>query len=393
MTPAETPHRIKVLLIDDQPIIGEAVRRMLAGIPEIEFQYCKEAPRALEAAVAFGPTVILQDLVMPEVDGLTLAKQFREHPDTRDIPLIVLSTKEEPKVKAEAFALGASDYLVKFPDPVEVIARIRRHSSGYIHLLERNEAYRALERSQKTLAKESAQAEAYVRSLLPEPLKRGPIRADWRFIPSAQLGGDSFGYLDLDDDRFALFLLDVCGHGVGAALLSVSALNALRSRALPDTDFNDPSQVLAALNRAFPMDQQDGKFFTIWYGVYQRSTRTLAYAGGGHPPALALQPSRPDTPVQLDSKGPMIGVDPDMIYAGASIVLEPAARLFLYSDGVYEIKQAGGSMWPFDDFAAALAHAAAGEGAAMDRIIAAARSVGGRDDFVDDVSIVEFLFE
>src|SRR6266436_6093978 len=138
------PHKVTVLLIDDQPIIGEAVRRMLAGEPDIVFHYCRDATKALEEAHRVQPTVILQDLVMPEIDGLTLVKTFRADEPTRETPMIVLSTKEEPTVKAEAFALGANDYIVKLPDRLELLARIRYHSKGYINLLQRNEAYKAL---------------------------------------------------------------------------------------------------------------------------------------------------------------------------------------------------------------------------------------------------------
>ena len=235
--PVLTQHKVTVLLIDDQPMIGEAVRRMLAGEPDIVFHYCRDAAQALDEAGRVKPTVILQDLVMPEIDGLTLVKKFRAHEPTRETPLIVLSTKEEPAVKAEAFALGANDYIVKLPDRLELLARIRYHSKGYIALLQRNEAYQALLESQNRLANEMKQAAHYVQSLLPEKLMKGAITTDWRFIPSAELGGDSFGYHWLDDDHFAFYLLDVSGHGVGSALLSVSAMNALRSQALPQTDF------------------------------------------------------------------------------------------------------------------------------------------------------------
>jgi adenylate cyclase len=138
-------HGIKVLLVDDQPIIGEAVRRLLATEKDIIFRYCSDPTAALHVANEFAPTVILQDLVMPDIDGLMLVRFFRANAATRHIPLIVLSTREEPKVKAEAFALGANDYLVKLPDKLELIARIRYHSKGYISLLERNDAYKALE--------------------------------------------------------------------------------------------------------------------------------------------------------------------------------------------------------------------------------------------------------
>ncbi|MEI6504794.1 MAG: response regulator, partial [Planctomycetota bacterium] len=242
MTVVKTPaHRgVSVLLVDDQPIIGEAVRRMLAGEEGISFHYCKDAPAALDKAAEVRPTVILQDLVMPEIDGLSLVRQFRADERFCDVPIIVLSTKEEPAVKAEAFTVGANDYIVKLPDRLELLARVRYHSRGYVALLERNEAFTALEASRKVLAEDITTAARYVRSLLPAPQTTGTIQADWRFIPSAALGGDAFGYHDLDADHFAVYLLDVCGQGVGAALLSESALNAIRRESLPATDFHVP---------------------------------------------------------------------------------------------------------------------------------------------------------
>src|SRR5262249_8090566 len=155
----------------------------------------------------------------------------------------------------------------------ELIARIRYHSKGYINLLQRNEAYAALERSRQRMAEQLAAASKYVQSLLPAPAS-GKVHTDWRYIPSADLGGDTFGYDWLDDDHFAFYLLDVTGHGLDSALLSVTVMNVLRSRSLPKTDFRVPGQVLGALNEAFPMEAYGDKCFTIWYGVFQKSTGT-----------------------------------------------------------------------------------------------------------------------
>src|SRR5689334_14141136 len=140
-----------VLLVDDQAIIAEAVRRALANLPDVNFHYCPEGQNALAVANDLKPTVILQDLVMPGVNGLELLKLYRANPSTRDVPVVVLSTKEDPKIKAEAFELGANDYLVKLPDRVELVARIRFHSQFYLSQRQRDEAYRALRESQKQL--------------------------------------------------------------------------------------------------------------------------------------------------------------------------------------------------------------------------------------------------
>jgi two-component system NtrC family sensor kinase len=135
-------YAIRVLLVDDQPMIGEAIRRTLLGQPKCEFHYCGDPLQAVRVAEEFKPTVILQDLVMPGVDGLALLKDYRAHEVLADVPTIVLSTTEDPAVKSTAFSIGASDYLIKLPDPVELIARIRHHSKAYLNQLQRDAAYR-----------------------------------------------------------------------------------------------------------------------------------------------------------------------------------------------------------------------------------------------------------
>ncbi|MBA1189661.1 PleD family two-component system response regulator [Pseudomonas entomophila] len=140
-----------VLLVDDQAMIGEAVRRSLAHEDNIDFHFCADPRRALEQAIELKPTVILQDLVMPGLDGLSLVREYRASPATQDIPIIVLSSKEDALVKSAAFAAGANDYLVKLPDTIELVARIRYHSRSYLTLLQRDEAYRALRVSQQQL--------------------------------------------------------------------------------------------------------------------------------------------------------------------------------------------------------------------------------------------------
>ncbi|KFE53039.1 response regulator [Pseudomonas syringae] len=140
-----------VLLVDDQAMIGEAVRRGLANEDNIDFHFCADPHQAISQAIQIKPTVILQDLVMPGLDGLTLVREYRSNPMTKDIPIIVLSTKEDALIKSAAFSAGANDYLVKLPDTIELVARIRYHSRSYMTLLQRDEAYRALRVSQQQL--------------------------------------------------------------------------------------------------------------------------------------------------------------------------------------------------------------------------------------------------
>ena len=115
------------MLVDDQPIIAEGIRRMLASESDMELTYVEDPALAIESAVDLDATIILQDLVMPDADGMTLLRFYKANHETRDIPVIVLSSKEDAITKSEAFSYGASDYLVKLPDEIELIARIRSH--------------------------------------------------------------------------------------------------------------------------------------------------------------------------------------------------------------------------------------------------------------------------
>jgi sigma-B regulation protein RsbU (phosphoserine phosphatase) len=388
------PHDLVVLLVDDDAMVGKTVGRMLAGEKDIKLHVCQDPRQAQELALRVKPTVILQDLAMPEIDGLTLVRAYRATPETTYIPLIVLSAEEDPRTKAEAFRLGANDYLVKLPDKIELIARIRYHSRAYINFLQRNEAHRRLQESQRLMAAELAKAADYVRGLLPQPLP-APTAAEWRFLPCDELGGDSFGYHWLDQDHLAMYLLDVSDHGVGAALLSVSVMNVLRAQTLRVSDFRDPAEVLGALNAAFRAEEHNFNFFTIWYGVYDRAAGRLTFANGGHPPALLLAGPHPEAlePRVLESAGPIIGGFDGARFTNAHVDLSAFNRLFVYSDGAFEIQKAAGGMWTFPEFTAKLAElSAAGQGD-LDRLLQYIREMRGQEKLEDDFAVLRFTFD
>jgi sigma-B regulation protein RsbU (phosphoserine phosphatase) len=245
-----------------------------------------------------------------------------------------------------------------------------------------------LERMQKRLANELGEAANYVQSLIPAPLKEYPV-TQWRYVPSSELGGDSFGYHWIDPDHFAMYLLDVCGHGVGAALLSVTAINVLQSGTLRSADMRDPGQVLTGMNVTFEMSKQNDMYFTLWYGVFQRSTRILKFATGGHPPALLVSSVDGQPRVkELITPQMVIGGMPDLTYKMDSCVVPPDGRLFIFSDGTYEIRKHGQpDMLTLEDYAQYLAKMTRGSSYSLDDLIADLRKVQGHDAFEDDFSI------
>lgn len=195
---APPTNRHRVLLVDDQAMIGAAVKRLVAGAEDIAFEFQKTGEGALKAAKEFQPTLILQDLVMPDVEGLDMVARFRELPETAHVPVIVLSAQEEPIIKARLLGAGASDYLVKLPDEVELVARIRVHSEGYHRLVERNAAFAALEKSLAELKEEREKSERLLLNILPlkiaERLKEGEQTIAESFPEASVLFADLSGF-------------------------------------------------------------------------------------------------------------------------------------------------------------------------------------------------------
>lgn len=387
----ETRHLVRVLLIDDQRMVGEAVRRMLADEGWLEYSYCQKPEEAIAIAETFKPTVILQDLVMPGIDGLSLVEQYKQHEQLKHVPAIVLSSQEDPVVKAESFTRGANDYLVKLPDRIELLARIKHHSEGYIHLLERNAAFEALAENQRILAGELAEAADYVRSLLPAPTE-GTVNIRWDFESCSSVGGDSFGYRWLDEDNLIIYLLDVCGHGVGAALLSVSVMNALANESLGSVDFKQPNAVLACLNEVFEMERHNNMYFTMWYGVYNRRSGELRYASAGHPPALLYRAGQPE-PECLVTPAMPVGTMPGLPFKDKTTSIGLNDRLYVYSDGVYEVQYQDGREMTLEDFMPLLSQPLNAGPNGLREIRDTVAAIQQSDIFEDDFSLVEVTFQ
>jgi serine phosphatase RsbU (regulator of sigma subunit) len=321
-----------VLLVDDQAFIGKIIERMLKSEKDIHFHYLKSAREALKMVDRISPTVILQDLMMPEIKGLHMVYYFRTKKSTRHTPLIVLSADEDPKVKAEAFRLGANDYMVKPPDRIELIARIRYHSQAYQLMLQRDEAHRRLEerteelkltneqlreqiaerkrteealrKSKKKAEKEREAAEAankkitdsirYAKmiqsSLLPNPENIRSFLPDSFFIwmPRDIVGGD-FIFTDYFEEGFLIAVIDCTGHGVPGAFMTIITSFGLR-KVIRDEGFHDPAKILQRLSFIVKTTlQQDTDYALSDDGLdaavclVNPADRTLTFAGAKLP--------------------------------------------------------------------------------------------------------------
>lgn len=368
---------IHVLIIDDDPTARLTISRSLAKEGYIVEQ-ATNGKEGLTLAHQLLPALIICDWNMPEMNGLEVCRHVKSSPALVFTHFILLTARDEVSDLVRGLENGADDFLSKPANPSELRARVR---AG----LRLNRANRELQQQKLILEEELAQAAKYVQSLLPNKLD-GVVRARSSFLPSIQLGGDCFDYFWLNDDHFIFYVLDVSGHGVGAALLSVSIQNLLRSArsgtGFAGMDLSQPRSVLARLNEYFQMANHQEMYFTIWYGVYDRSSSQLTYAAAGHPPALLFHG---DSVERLGMPGLPVGVIDGFDYEDSQTTIPSQSQLYVFSDGAYEILQADGTMWGIEGLTNALSQ---NRKAPLNFVMEEVKKMKLEDDF----SILEIQF-
>ena len=259
------------------------------------------------------------------------------------------------------------------------------------HVLEHEFRSRKEIEASKELDRDLENARRYVHSLIPAPLAEGPIRTEWILLPSARLGGDVFGYHQLDARTFAIFLLDVSGHGTGAAMHAVSVTNILRRDASSGVDMRDPGKVAAYVNALFQMSTHGGLYLTLWYGVYDMETRTLRYCSAGHHPSY-LVPEPRERAIPLKTSNIVIGATPTFEFESGSVEVPPGSRLYVFSDGIFEIEAKNGEQWGLDHVLPLIVDAPAPGMSEPERLLSAIRAHARSPDFDDDFTVVVATF-
>lgn len=395
----ETNLQAAVLVVDDSRTMRLALIRALNQLGFNNITEAANGRQAMGLIQSQSFDLMLLDMEMPEMNGMQVLLELRNNPQLGGLPVIVISGAEQLDNAVKCIEAGAEDYLPKPFNPTLLRARVttslekkRLRDLDRVRLKQLQTEKELLEQMQRRLNDELAEAANYVRSILPEPTS-APLRIDWKYQPSTELGGDAFGYHWIDPEHFAVYLLDVCGHGVGASLLSVTAMNVIRSGSLPNTDFRDPGAVLSGLNNAFLMEKQNNMYFTLWYGVYHVPSRTLKYSSGGHPPALLLSPAGPGpaSSRQLRSPGVIVGAMEDMVYQTETCPVAPGDSLLVLCDGCYEIKDAEGNFMEFDAFEWFMRRQVAAPDA-LERLHSWVRERHGEGPLDDDFSIVRINF-
>lgn len=377
----------RILVVDDNPENCETLSRRLVKQGH-QVAVAHDGLKALEMLREGAFDLVLLDILMPGIDGYRVLNTMKSETRLRHIPVIMISALDQLESVVRCIESGAEDYLSKPFNPTLLRARIGASLEKKALRDDEQQHLRVIEETQDRLKHELDEAARYVRSIIPAPID-DPVKIDWCYIPSTELGGDAFGYHLIDEHHLAIYLLDVCGHGVGASLLSVTAMNVIRSGSLAGTDFRDPAQVLKALNDAFPMERQNNMYFTIWYGVFDLRTRVLSHASGGHPPALLIEPGGEVS--ELRVPGLLIGAVEGMDYRSETTEIPPGAQLLVFSDGVYEITRPDSTMATLDDFKA-VAVKLAKDPDQLTKLSNWATELQGSPTLEDDYSLIRVRF-
>lgn len=332
-----------LLLVDDEKLVRMVAKRRLAALGHRMLE-AGDGEEALDILRRESVDLVLSDWMMPKLDGPGLCEIIKNDPQLRNVHFILMTALDKPAQIAEGLRRGADDFLPKSASEQEISARVGAGLRARQLLLDLAKSNGLLSQKQAELDAELQNASSYVRSLLPPQGEVVPgIQLDWVFLPSSQLGGDLFQVAQWGHDHIGMMILDMSGHGTGPALRAVSLSGLFKSEHIQSSFPSfDPGQILDSLNRDNPMTEQ-GEYFTCWVGVYQRSTRTLCYANAGHPGGVLVRST--GLSKVLGGKTWPVGFVPDNTYATASVCIQPGDRLYLFSDGIYEVMNNQGEIW------------------------------------------------
>ena len=340
-----------ILVVDDTP----ANLQVLAGMLKDRGYKVRPVPSgklALLAAQRDPPNLILLDINMPGMNGYEVCEHLKADHTLKGIPVIFISALTEQLDKVKAFTFGGVDYITKPFQLEELHARVETHLKIRRLQIELEEANARLEKANGRMSRDLKAAATIQGTFLPREVPRVPgTDFAWFYKPCDELGGDGLNVIPLGDGKFGLYILDVSGHGVAAALLSVTLSRLLSPPSEPSSiltrdrdvrgrfDITPPAEVAAHLNRLFPFDSATEQFATMVYGILSVATGEFRYVSAGHPGPVHL-PSAAD-PVILESPGSPIGLA-DEAFEERSVRLGPGDRLYLYSDGVPEAMDPAG---------------------------------------------------
>jgi len=367
-----------ILVVDDNPVNLQVLVRTLDGFGH-RILAARNGRAALDIAHRINPDLVLLDVMMPEMGGFDVCKALKADPATQDSAVIFLSALGDVEDKVSGLTLGAVDYITKPIQPEEVQVRVSNH-------LMRLHLERELRRSRDRLDRELAKAARLQQQLLPRALPSHPALTFGPYYrTSRHAGGDYYDVLDLGNERFAVIVADVSGHGAAAAIVMAMIRTVLHT---PAGCSNDPAQVLAYINNHFRYLWDDRIFATAVYAVIDVPTHTMRVACAGHPPPLIVRDGEPVGRLPLDATIPLLLMATGQIPTSEH-TLQPGDRLLFFTDGITDRENADGVPYELERLSAALDTARGfTASAAVDGIVADIEAFTGGEEPDDDQTLL-----
>jgi sigma-B regulation protein RsbU (phosphoserine phosphatase) len=338
---------MRILVVDDDP----GTRKLTATVLKKwghEVTIAVDGMEALEILSDEKISFVLSDWMMPRMNGLDLCARIRAANFSRYVYIILLTAKTEAAEIVTGMQAGADDFITKPFHPGELRARIR--AGERVLNLERDldERNRKLNEAYSVIRKDLEAAAKMQKSLLPNAAASliSGVKFDWLFVPCAFLAGDLFNFFPLDEAHVGFYLLDVAGHGIPSAMLSVSLgkilsplpiQSSILKHHVPDPPhyaITPPAAVMQELNGRFQLEDDAMQYFTIIYGIIDSQNHKIRLSQAGHPSPIVLKSCARSA--LIGTSGFPVGMLPGMEYEEQEIDFSPGDRLFLYSDGVTE---------------------------------------------------------
>jgi sigma-B regulation protein RsbU (phosphoserine phosphatase) len=368
-----------ILVVDDNEMNRDMLSRRLAR-RGYTVDTAADGRAALELIGRKSFDIVLLDIMMPGIDGMEVLRIVRERHTAADLPIIMATARDESDDVVSALSLGANDYVTKPLDAQVVTARVRTQ-------LALKRANDELAEAHARMKKDLDAAARVQQALLPQTLPATDLASfAWQYRPCEELAGDALNMFRVDDRYVCMYVLDVSGHGVPAALLSVAVTRNLSPSA--DHSSLDPVTVARRLNAIYPMSSNGSHYFTLLFGLLDTQTGVLRFVTAGHPGPILVRHG--ESARCLDVRGYPIGVVSEAEYEESQVVLEPGDRLYLHSDGVTEESTNGSSeQFGRDRLAESLTRSAGKSlSESLETVIADLGVWHGGDAFTDDVSLL-----
>jgi phosphoserine phosphatase RsbU/P len=389
-SPSQPMARTRVLLVDDNTDNLNVLSQTLDG-EGFDMLVARSGEEALKVASSAKPALVLLDIMMPPgMDGYETCQRLKADPETGDIAIIFMSALDAVADKVRGFEAGGVDYISKPFQAEEVRARVRTQL-GLI------QARTALQAAHDRMKQDLEAAAKIQNKLLPHELPASAaVSITWEYRPCDELAGDFLNIFRVTEREIAIYIVDVMGHGVPAALFAFSVSLHLNSSAGPNSILFDansptgtaaPAVVLSRLNERFPLMADEGRYFTLLYGLLDTETHSFRCANAGHPCPLLVTPEQPIR--EIDISGNPIGLLKAPEFDETTVQLNPGDRIYLYSDGLEEERNPSGESFGLERISETLkTNAAQSLKTSVEHLIQSVLRWHESDHLDDDVSLI-----